>query len=149
MPLTLTLSGPLAAYGDSPRLQHRLTGPAPTRSAVIGLLRCALGIPRDQSSPELDQLNIAVEEARSTGQEADFHTVRDAVTYDGNLGRNIITTRHYLVESSATVTIDGPGLDALASALARPQWQLYLGRRCCVPDRPVLSHTWTGCAESR
>lgn len=148
MPLTLTLSGPLAAYGDGPRLQHRLTGPAPTRSAVIGLLRCALGIARDQASPELDQLSVTVTQATSTGRESDFHTVRDAVTYDGKTGRNIITTRHYLVESSATVTIDGPGLEALATALARPRWQLYLGRRCCVPDRPVLAHSGTGSAEA-
>ena len=141
--LTLFLSGPLAAYSSAPRLQHRLTGDEPTRTAILGMLRCALGVPRFAPCPELDDITVTVDSATHGNRLQDFQTLRGAVTYDGKPDRNIITTRHYLTEFAATVTLDGPQdtLGRIATALARPQWQLYLGRRCCVPDSPLLTHS--------
>ena len=139
--IQLTLSAPIAAYGIGTRVQHRLTQDAPTRSAVLGLLRCALGVPRFQPCPELDALTITVDSATHADTVRDFQTVRNAVDYNNSPGRNIITTRHYLLEAGATVTIDGPPdtLERITEALRRPHWQLYLGRRSCVPDRPILA----------
>ena len=138
--LTLTFSAPIAAYSTAPRLQHRLTDDRPSRTAILGLLRCAMGIPRDVPSPDLDALTITVQDASYAERSRDFHTIRNAITYDGSPGRNAITTRHYLTESCATVNIQGPApiLNRIQAALAKPYWQLYLGRRSCVPDRPVL-----------
>lgn len=139
--ITLTLSAPLASYGVGPRVQHRVTATAPTRSAVLGMIRCALGIPRFEPCPAIDAVTVTVTQASYVDTVRDFQTVRDAVDYNGAPGRNVITTRHSLTEFSATVTIDGPSetLEHIAAALQAPRWQLYLGRRCHVPDRPILA----------
>lgn len=139
--LKLTLSAPIASYGVGPRVQHRMTEDRPTRSAILGMLRCALGVPRFQPCPDLDALTITIGEAHHTDTLRDFHTLRNAVDYNGAPGRDIITTRHYLTESASTVTIDGTPetLERITEALRRPRWQLYLGRRSCVPDKPILA----------
>lgn len=149
--ITLTLSAPIAAYGTTPRLQHRLTDDRPGRNTVIGLLRCALGLHRDEPSPDLDLLDIQVESASHANRFRDFHTIRGAVTYEGKPGRNAITTRHYLAESYTTVVIEGPEdvVGIVEASLREPYWQLYLGRRCCVPDRPVLTHDRLEVAETQ
>ena len=137
--LVLRLAGPMAAYGTGPRLQQRLTEEAPTESAIRGMLCAALGIPRGEPAPALDGLQVEVGETTHSGILEDFHTIRDAVTYDGAPGRNAITTRHYLSDFSSTVTLRGDlqQIRAIAKALARPKFQLYLGRRNCVPTGPI------------
>ena len=137
--LVLRLAGPMAAYGTGPRLQQRLTEDAPTESAIRGMLRAALGIRRGEPAPALDGLQVEVGETTHGGILEDFHTIRDAVTYDGAPGRNAITTRHYLSDFSSTVTLRGDlqQIRAIAKALARPKFQLYLGRRNCVPTGPI------------
>jgi CRISPR system Cascade subunit CasD len=129
----------MAAYGTGPRLQQRLTEEAPTESAIRGMLCAALGIRRGEPAPALDGLQVEVVESRHDGILEDFHTIRDAVTYDGAPGRNAITTRHYLSDFSSTVTLRGDlqQIRAIAKALARPKFQLYLGRRSCVPSGPI------------
>lgn len=137
--LVLTLAGPMAAYGTGPRLQQRLTEEAPTESAIRGMLCAALGIRRGQPAPELDGLQVEIGETSHGGVLEDFHTIRDAVTYDGAPGRNAITTRHYLTDFRSTVTLRGSleQIRTIAKALARPKFQLYLGRRNCVPSGPI------------
>ncbi len=137
--LVLRLAGPMAAYGTGPRLQQRLTDEAPTESAIRGMLCAALGIRRGEPAPALDGLQVEVGETTHSGILEDFHTIRDAITYDGAPGRNAITTRHYLSDFSSTVTLRGDlqQIRAIAKALARPKFQLYLGRRNCVPTGPI------------
>ena len=137
--LVLKLAGPMAAYGTGPRLQQRLTEDAPTESAIRGMLCAALGIRRGEPAPILDGLQVEVVESRHDGILEDFHTIRDAVTYDGAPGRNAITTRHYLSDFSSTVALRGSleQIRAIAKALHRPKFQLYLGRRNCVPSGPI------------
>ena len=137
--LVLKLAGPMAAYGTGPRLQQRLTEEAPTESAIRGMLCAALGIRRGEPAPALDGLQVEVGETTHSGILEDFHTIRDAVTYDGAPGRNAITTRHYLSDFSSTVTLRGDlqQIRAIAKALHRPKFQLYLGRRNCVPSGPI------------
>lgn len=137
--LVLKLAGPMAAYGTGPRLQQRLTEESPTESAIRGMLCAAMGIRRGEPAPALDGLQVEVGETIHSGVLEDFHTIRDAITYDGALGRNAITTRHYLSDFSSTVTLRGnlEQIRAIAKALARPKFQLYLGRRNCVPTGPI------------
>jgi CRISPR system Cascade subunit CasD len=138
--ITLNLSGLLAAYSGTPRLQQRLTQPGPTRSAVLGIIRCAMGIYRDVETPELSALRIEAISVESQGRLSDFHTIKNAVTYEGKPGRNSVTYRHYLESPEAVVEVSGDDetVDRVRDALVRPQWQLYLGRRNCVPSGPVL-----------
>jgi CRISPR system Cascade subunit CasD len=139
--LTLTLSAPIASYGNTPRMQHRLTQYAPTKSAIVGMIACAMGIPRDGSIEYLEAIDMCVLSVNSGAIEQDFQTVRGAVTNDGGSDRSAITTRHYLPDYCAEVEIaaDGTLIDAIEYALKYPKWQLYLGRRAHVLDRPLVA----------
>lgn len=138
--INLNLSGLLAAYGTALRLEYRLTEAEPTESAIFGLVRCALGIPRGEDWPERQQLTLKIVSHTHEGEFRDFHTVRDAITYEGSAGRAIITQRYYLINSASTVELSGDSklIDKISNALRCPTWQLYLGRRCCVPTAPLV-----------
>jgi CRISPR system Cascade subunit CasD len=121
-------------------MQHRLTQYAPTTSAIIGMIACALGISRDEPIDHLHALKIEVVSVNGGKIEEDFQTVREAVTNDGAGGRAAITTRHYVPDYRAEIQLSGGDdlIDAIEHALRFPRWQLYLGRRAHVLDRPLL-----------
>ena len=138
--LKLTLSAPIASFGTSPRMQHRLTQSEPTHSAVVGLIACAMGLGRDADFSEIKQISMTVMSVSHGEPFIDFQTIRDAVTISGIGGRNAITYRHSLPDYLAVVEIAGEDdlIDRINSALQRPVWQLYLGRRANVLNAPIV-----------
>jgi CRISPR system Cascade subunit CasD len=121
-------------------MQHRLTQYAPTKSAIIGMIACAMGIPRDESIGHLQTLTMRVIGFSGGEIEQDFQTVRGAVTNDGAADRAAITTRHYIPDYCADVELSGDDalIDAVEYAIRFPRWQLYIGRRAHVLDRPLV-----------
>lgn len=73
--LLLHLHGPLQAWGARSRFNSRSTEPAPTKSAVIGLLAAALGRPRGTVIADLAELVLTVRVDRPGRVLRDFHTV--------------------------------------------------------------------------
>lgn len=136
--LHLTLSGPIAAYNTTLKTNYRLTGEQATLSAVYGLIRCALGLKRGEPNPEISARILS---SQHQDKFIDFQTVREAVRYNGGGGRNAVTYRYYLSESHSEVEVTGADvvIEEIRAALDYPKWQLYLGRRNCVPDRPILT----------
>ena len=55
--ILLRLEAPMQSWGDGSRFQLRRTADAPTKSAVLGMLLCAGGIPRIESDAHLRRLN--------------------------------------------------------------------------------------------
>ena len=139
--ITLTLSAPMASFSSQPRLQHRLTQLTPTKSAIIGMIACAMGLGRDDSYDHLNTLTVSVIDVAGGKPEQDFQTVHDAVTNDGSAGRAAITSRHYIPDYRAVVELTGDDdlITDVTHALQFPHWQLYLGRRAHVLDRPLIT----------
>lgn len=139
--LIITLSGPMASFSPSPRMQHRLTQYASTKSAIIGMIACAMGIPRDESIEHLQAITMRVISISGGEIEQDFQAVRGAATNDGAADRVAITTRHYIPDYSAEIEVEGDDalIDAIEHAVRFPKWQLYIGRRAQVLDRPLVS----------
>jgi CRISPR system Cascade subunit CasD len=91
---------------------------------------------------------MAVRADRPGRETVDFHTVRSKEFLNAqgkNLARNgkyhtIITYRTYLQDALFTVALSGDKqcLQEIANALNHPKWPIYLGRKSCVPSRPVL-----------
>ena len=148
--LRLTLEGPLQSWGERSRWDARDTTAMPTKSAVIGLLGCCLGLPRE--SPELvmldEALYFAVRCDKPGRVMTDFHTVQTGAG-QGNFpnasggtrsGDTILTPKQYLQDASFTVFLwgDGTWLDRCFQALLHPHWTPYLGRRSCVPSLPLI-----------
>ena len=146
--LFLVLQGPLQSWGERAQWDVRDTAPEPTKSGVIGLLGCALGLSDDAPLRELSSsLRMGTRCDRPGTLLRDYHTVMGAVTAKGKVlterERTILTDRHYLADAAFLVCLQGP--DALiaecADAVQRPHWPIYLGRKCCVPNRPVYEGT--------
>jgi len=160
--LLLRLEGPLQSWGSRSRWDVRDTQPEPTKSGIIGLLGCALGYERgDPRLEELDaalRLGVRVEHPGRILE--DFQTITDflptaagefkvsggtksaaALRADPNVRpATILSPRFYLEDAAFLAVLEGP-VDVLVrctEALRRPQWTLFLGRKACIPTRPIL-----------
>lgn len=146
--IRLVLQAPLQSWGERSRWDSRDTAAMPTKSALIGLLGCCLGIPR--GDPELLELNrqlhVAVRADRPGRVMTDFHTVQapkgqKILNSQGKgRGETILTPKQYLQDAQFTVFLWGdPGtMEECFLALRHPNWVPYLGRRNCVPSRPLV-----------
>lgn len=160
--LVLRLAGPLSSFGHRGTFHHRDTAPFPTRSALIGLFAAAQGLPRHQAldphtdlpgTPSYHDLTFTVRIDRPGTPLTDFHTVggghpphrRLHTSAGGHRPRHtatLISHRDYLADAAFTVAVHGPTplTTRIADTLEHPRYAPYLGRRCCIPDEPLLLH---------
>jgi CRISPR system Cascade subunit CasD len=155
--LVLRIEGPMQSWGLRARWDVRDTGTEPSKSGIMGLIGCALGYHRDDTrlETELDtRLRIGVREDRHGRTAVDYHTIEPSPVFttadgkkknarggDGNAYANIIQSRRYYIEDAAfLVVISGPVelLERCRDALMAPVWPIYLGRKSCIPTRPVF-----------
>lgn len=149
--LFLRLEGPMQSWGERARWSVRDTAPEPTKSGVVGLLGCALGINTDKALRELSRcLRVGVRCDRPGTRIIDYHTVGGGYAYPALLtaeGKPKVssgrphteqTWRHYLCDAAFLVALQGaPDLiDRLTVAIQAPYWPIYLGRKSCPPSRP-------------
>lgn len=163
--LFLRLEGPVQAWGDTSKFVIRRTMDAPTKSGVLGLLCCAMGLSRQAARerlPELNGLAMGVRIDRPGTRWWDYHTVGakiGIITADGkgikrtaSTGEieTLITRREYLADASFLVALQGDAklILEIATAIASPKWPVFLGRKSCPPSVPVLARpreveSWT------
>lgn len=156
----IRLEGPLQAWGDTSKFVIRRSMEAPTKSGVLGLVCCAMGLSRKAARerlPELNTLAMGVRIDRAGTRWWDYHTVGAGIGMMTAAGKvktgaagTVIKRLEYLADASFLVALRGdPALvSAVAEALASPVWPVYLGRRSCPPSVPVLARagngeTWT------
>ncbi|MDI9590259.1 MAG: type I-E CRISPR-associated protein Cas5/CasD [Acidobacteriota bacterium] len=134
--LLLRLSGPLQSWGGSARFTVRSTEREPTKSGVIGLLAAAMGRPRDASVADLAALDMGVRIDQPGRLVRDFQTEK---SLDGRIVMPL-SQRYYLSDAKFLVALGGSDklLACAHDALLRPQWPLYLGRRSCPIDLPIV-----------
>lgn len=147
----LRLEGPLQAWGDTSKFVIRRSMDAPTKSGVLGLICCAMGLSRSEAReklPALNTLTMGVRIDRPGTRWWDYHTVGAGIgmtTAAGGLKTGaqgtLITRREYLADASFLVALQGDPvlIEAVAQALRSPKWPLYLGRKSCPPSVPVLA----------
>lgn len=163
--LLLRLAGPMQAWGTQSRFTDRDTQLEPSKSGVIGLLCAALGLSRNPESRhssgitlgDLADLPFAVRVDREGMKLRDHQTIGGGTvpgwyadlygikTYgvskaNANKPETALSLRYYLSDARFLVAIAGEEnlLFALADALRRPVFPLYLGRKSFVPSEPVL-----------
>lgn len=145
--LVLRLDGPLQSWGENAKWDFRDSSTMPTKSGIVGLLGCAMGVER--SSPVLVELaqsiTVAVRADRPGVKFVDFQTVKtDRLMTASGTPRNknastIVSPRGYLQDACFTVFIDTTPewQKRIIEALENPKWCMYLGRKNCVPSRPI------------
>ncbi len=169
--LLLRLEAPLQSWGTRSRWDVRDTGDEPTKSGVLGLLGCAHGWPRgDERLPQLDRgLRFGVRVENAGRKITDYQTVTDFLPTaagewkgQGTRTRNpaemrevgakpatIISPRDYLEDAAFLVGFEARQnneslLNAAAQAVQAPHWPLFLGRKACVPTRPIFEYFGDG-----
>lgn len=145
--LVLRLEGPLQSWGENAKWDFRDSSTMPTKSGIVGLLGCAMGEERgSQVLLELAKsITVAVRADRPGVKFVDFQTVQGNPlrTADGGKRSNntFLSPHAYLQDASFTVFIDTKAewQQRIVSALENPRWCMYLGRKNCVPSRPILA----------
>ena len=143
--LLLRLEAPLQSWGDRARWRYRNTGNEPTKSGIVGLLSCALGYKRgDSRIIDLDKsLKMGVRIEQEGEILEDFCTVKVENFTRANgksKDKTELIYKDYLQNACFLVVLSGETsiLKKLKNALLRPYWSLYLGRKACVPSRPIF-----------
>lgn len=154
----LRLEGPLQAWGDNSKFVVRRTMEAPTKSGVIGVICCAMGLSRQAASerlPKFNELAMGVRIDRAGTRWWDYHTVGAKIGILKADGKGIkrtgggkddpietlISRREYLCDASFLVALQGNDTDLIQRvkrALEAPKWALFLGRKSCPPSVPIL-----------
>ncbi len=155
--LFLRLAGPMQSWGTSSRFQLRRTDAYPSKSGVLGLLLCAMGVRREETEevlPPLTTLRMGVRVDRAGTLDWDYHTAGARIGIrraDGKIKRTastgeyetLVSRRQYLYDASFLVALLGAPetISACVQALSDPVWPVFLGRKCCVPAEPVFAGT--------
>ncbi|BAW81081.1 CRISPR-associated protein Cas5 [Candidatus Nitrosoglobus terrae] len=158
--LLLWLEAPLQAWGHDSKFGHRDSLHFPTKSGVLGLICCALGIGGEQRDwlaawVDLDMQLVAYVPRDAQDRQPllrDFHMVGSGYDdqdpwqtllipkkSDGGKavgGGTKMTYRYYLQDMAYAVALQVPAarVTDIIAALQAPVWDLYLGRKNCVPS---------------
>lgn len=165
--LLMWLEAPLQSWGHDSKFGRRESLDFPTKSGVFGLLCCALGQGGEQTDwlarwADRDMLVQAYVPQDEQGRPVarlpmlrDFHMVGSGYDQadpwqtllipkksDGGKavgGGTKMTFRYYLQDMAFAVALQGPKdeLQELQAALRSPVWDLYLGRKNCVPTEMI------------
>ena len=152
--LKLHLSSSMQSYGKSCYTEVRTTHDAPTRSAVLGMIEAAMHIrffEEEKKQKLSDQLMIAVENNEQIIRRMrDFQVVKSCKDPKGFLTasgdhkeRMPLVYKDYLMEAEFVVRVIGEEdvIKDVAIALRHPAYPIYLGRKCCIPNRPIFDGT--------
>lgn len=156
--LLFHLYGPLASWGDIAVGEYRPSFAHPSKSAIIGLLAAALGIRRDEEERQnslaaacsfavrIDAMGVLLRDYHTTqvpsAQKGVIHYTRRSELAKKEVLNTILSSRDYRCDAAytvaITVAIDAPySLEELASALLKPVFTLYLGRKSCPLATPL------------
>ena len=151
----MRLEGVFQAWGDPSKFIMRRTMDAPTKSGVIGMLCCAMGMTRQAARerlPKFNSIEMGVRIDIPGTRWWDYQTVGaryGILTAEGNVKKTastkeyetLVTRREYLANASFLVALlgDPEMIVAFAQALQNPRRPLFLGRKSCSPTRPIYA----------
>ena len=78
---------------------------------------------------------------RRVGPERDYHTALDVIKADGSGKDTVVSYRDYLTDASFTIGLESTDislLNSIATALLKPKWPLFLGRKSFPLTAPPL-----------
>lgn len=159
--LVFQLQAPLSSWGDTAVGEYRPSYDYPSESALIGLLGAALGLRREDEAAHAalrQGYGFAVGLQSSGTLLRDYHTAqvpgqaalkkrphatrRDELAVPKDQLNTILSTRDYRQDAAYLIAVQAQhkapyALAALAEALRKPRFVLYLGRKSCPPTAPL------------
>jgi CRISPR system Cascade subunit CasD len=147
--LFLRLEGPMQSWGERAHWDIRDTALEPTKSGIVGLLGCALGISEDDDLTSLSKkIRLGIRCDRPGTLLIDYHTIFGGVlSAEGKIKLNasthepetVVSSRYYLSDASflAAINSNPDCIDRLTKAVQSPVWPIFLGRKSCPPSRQI------------
>ena len=147
--LILKFKGLLQAWGRDTYEDHRPIHHFPTRSGLVGLLACCLGIDREEQLTQ-KQLSesfryaVSLDTAEVSRKIVDFQTVENTRKASGGLREyQVILRKEYLCQAEFTLALEffpqtNYSLETVKQAVECPVGTPRLGRLSCVPSRPIF-----------
>lgn len=157
--LIMWLAGPMQSWGYDSRFDTRRTLDFPTRSGITGILLAALGASgtQEQLLGELadypltvysfdDENNLSLTDFHMVGNGYDdskWGRMMSPKTSDGATpvgGGAKLTYRQYLLDRCFGAVWQMPEAvcKKFAAALQHPVFDLFLGRKCCIPSELIF-----------
>lgn len=132
--LLLRLAAPMQSWGFASKFDRRLTEKEPTKSGVIGMLACAMGIRREDSLGELVNLTFGVRIDQPGDLGVDFQMAHEQTRSKNSA--SWVTHRYYLMDAIFLAGVEGNQtfLEEIEQALRYPAFPVCLGRRSCPPS---------------
>jgi CRISPR system Cascade subunit CasD len=133
----------MQSWGTQSRFTVRDTGLEPSKSGVLGMLCAAMGIDRedDDGLQPLTSLRMGIRADREGLLQVDYHTAKDVRMANGKIKGTELSNRYYLANAVFLVGLESEDLallERIQSALGKPVWALFLGRKAFVPGEPIL-----------
>ena len=147
------LKGAMQSWG-LPRIRgdYFPTDTKPTKSGIVGLIACVLGIER--GDPQIEELNSAlkvwVKSYDNDGIMTDFHVIHasadrpqylaDGTNNSPSSKQGMVTKRSYIQSGEFDIILEGDDelLNKISDAFRCPHWIPYLGRKSCAVSYPIL-----------
>jgi len=132
----------MQSWGTQSRFTVRDTGLEPSKSGVLGLLCAALGIDRedDDGLQPFTSLRVGIRADREGLLQVDYHTAKDVRMANGKIKGTELSNRYYLANAVFLVGLESEDLallERVQTALHKPVWALFLGRKSFVPSEPI------------
>lgn len=149
--LMLHLNAPMQSWGIESRYNRRMSGSAPSKSGLCGMVCAAMGA-RKESEEEKDAINgfshirlVTVElhgEKKEGAFLRDYHTVQGTRKADGGSRTDANLTHRFYHSDKRFVALliaeDREFLERIRQSLQNPVWGVWLGRKCCIPASPII-----------
>ena len=143
--ILLRLEGALQSWGEHSRFDYRDCASMPTKSGIVGMIGCAMGLRRgsEQLMVLSEKIRLAVRCDRPGRQNIDYHTVTADNSILNAQGKarckTIVTYRTYIQDAFflAAIETDWELAQKIDQAFHEPCWPVYLGRKSCVPSKSV------------
>jgi CRISPR system Cascade subunit CasD len=139
--LLLRLAAPLQSWGADSKFTKRVSRREPTKSGVIGLCACAMGIRRgdDGAIAALTALRFGVRIDQPGTLLRDYHVAHKEEFWTTGKTDPFVSERYYLADAVFLAGLSGDPalLKAIDTALAAPKLPFYLGRRSCPPSEEL------------
>lgn len=155
--LHFRLEGPFQSWGDAGSWEDRPSNDYPTKSGIVGLIGCAMGLSRgdERLKSIYDSISLVVRSNKTGCKMTDFQTARGRFSHadskkpvederselsDGPISTKV-RYKQYICDASFTVFITAPAekLTEIQKAVNDPYWPCFLGRKNCVPSYPIFA----------
>jgi len=136
MKLDLYFEGLMQSWRGAER---GVTGDAPGKSALVGMIGRCMGVLRDDSFTITDTFAFKTTDIYKIVKKESITGMKRLV--DDQIDcRGKMVQKEYLEDAKVGVTIEGEkeALMAIREAFLHSVWPLYLGSSCCPPSGPII-----------